>query len=181
MLSNLGSNKILTLRDVSLTATDIRQRIRDELEDTSLFGLSPGAAGYYREPQEIFGDKVCEKFWSEDLEEASKCLAFGRATASVFHLMRAMEVAVQNLGSNAGVPDVNKEWGKILSDLQSKISAMEKGPVRNQWSECHVNLYHVKQAWRNETMHPKSTYTTDQAKEVLQTVKVFLNQLEKLI
>jgi hypothetical protein len=117
----------------------------------------------------------------EDLDEACNCLALARATACVFHLMRAMEEAVKILGTKLGVTNVEKEWGKILSDIGAKIEAMPKGQSRDEWSACHVNLYHVKQAWRNSTMHPKETYTTEQAKEVLDAVFAFLKQLATLV
>jgi hypothetical protein len=58
---------------------------------------------------------------------------------------------------------------------------MPKGPARDEWSACHVNLYQVKQAWRNSTMHPKETYTTEQAKEVTEAVHAFLRQLSTLV
>ena len=75
----------------------------------------------------------------------------------------------------------DREWGKLLSDIDAKIEQMPKGDMRNAWSECHANLYHVKQAWRHGTMHPKETYTPDQAKEVFQAVRVFMIQLATLV
>jgi len=95
--------------------------------------------------------------------------------------MRAMEEAVKILGTKLGVANVEKEWGKILSDLTSKIEAMPKGTHRDEWSACHVNLYHVKQAWRNSTMHPKETYTNQQARDVLRAVRAFMQQLATLV
>ena len=40
---------------------------------------------------------------SEDIAEAGKCLGVGRPTASVFHLMRVMEIGVPRFGDVLGV------------------------------------------------------------------------------
>ncbi len=58
---------------------------------------------------------------------------------------------------------------------------MPRGEQRDEWSGRHVNLYHVKQAWRNSTMHPKETCTSEQAKEVFDAVRVFMRQLATLV
>jgi HEPN domain-containing protein len=122
----------------------------------------------------------------EDIEEAAKALALQRPTACVFHLMRAMEIAVKRLGKRVGVQNVDKEWGKILSDIGKGIEAMPfkteaEKRKRNRWSEVHTHLYHVKQAWRNDTMHPKQTYTREQAHEVFQACRVFMDRLADLV
>jgi HEPN domain-containing protein len=117
----------------------------------------------------------------EDIAEAARCLAFGLTTAVVFHLMRAMELAVQAFASHLGVTNVEKEWGKLLSDIRAKVEAMPKGDTRDKWSESHTHLYHVKQAWRNVTMHPKRTYTEQEAKAVFDAVSSFMRHLAPLV
>jgi hypothetical protein len=52
---------------------------------------------------------------------------------------------------------------------------------RDAWSESHSHLYHVKQAWRNGTMHPKKTYTQEEAEAVFAAVRVFMRHLAKLL
>jgi hypothetical protein len=122
----------------------------------------------------------------EDLARAGDCLALQQSTAVVFHLMRAMEVVVQRLGKKLGVTNTDKEWGKILSDVHRAIEKMPNGTPkektkRNAWSEAHANLYHVKQAWRNETMHPKQTYDRAEALAVYTSMQVFMTHLAKLV
>jgi hypothetical protein len=92
-----------------------------------------------------------------------------------------MECAVQALAKETGISDVEKEWGKLLSDLAAKIEKMPKGAKRDAWSESHSHLYHVKQAWRNSTMHPKRTYTEEEAMEVFGAVKSFMRHLSGLV
>ncbi len=181
LIARLESEKRPTVAQAVNAIAEIRSRFQDELDDRVLLGLTQFEAAFCVEPEKLFGEKICEKFGSEDLEEAALCLSLGRNTACVFHLMRAMECSVKVLGSKLCIDNVDKEWGKILSDISSKIQAMPKGEARDRWSECHANLYHVKQAWRNKTMHPKRTYTDEQAHDVLKAVKAFLAQLVTLL
>ncbi len=165
----------------------LQERIRDELEAEYFFHLTPADVPLYIAAQP-FGEEVGYKFpkAAEDIEEAAKSLALQRPTACVFHLMRAMEVIVKRLGKKLGVQNVEKDWGKILSDIAAAIEKMPKSTEaekrrRNRWSEAHTHLYHVKQAWRNDTMHPKQTYTRQQAHEVFAATRVFAAHLAGLV
>jgi hypothetical protein len=65
-----------------------------------------------------------------------------------------------------------------IQKMTDKTAAQKR--KKNRWSEARANLYHVKEAWRNESMHPKQTYTSEQAREVLEAVRVFMTALAKL-
>jgi hypothetical protein len=52
---------------------------------------------------------------------------------------------------------------------------------RNRFSQAHAHLFHAKNAWRNEVMHPKATYTDAEAEELLSAVKTFMNNLASLL
>jgi hypothetical protein len=43
-----------------------------------------------------------------EIDEAGKCLALGRSTAAVFHLMRAMEIGIKGVSRCIGVADPTK-------------------------------------------------------------------------
>lgn len=180
--------------DTPLSADTIAQhlkmlenRIVDDLDYEKFLHIDPNDADLYglKAP---FGPLVEKKFPAaiEDIEEAANCIAVGQSTASVFHVMRAMEVAVKRMGKKTGTAILEKEWGKILSDIGAYVTALPKTTPREkkrraEWSAAHANLYHVKQAWRNETMHPKKTYTREQAREVFASTKFFLNHLAGLV
>lgn len=72
------------------------------------------------------------------------------------------------------------EWGLILANMKAPIEAMQ-GAEKNNWSEVFPLLYHVKNCWRNATMHPKQTYTDEEAAEVYNAVKSFIRRAAKLI
>jgi HEPN domain-containing protein len=162
---------------------EIHNRIHDDLKLRRFLSLESREIPYFGKAREIFGSKVEQKFpnATEDIEGAGNCLALGQPTAAVFHLMRAMELAVQTLSSTLDIQNVEREWGKLLSDIHKKIEKMPKGTVRDEWSEVHANLYHVKQAWRHSTMHPKETYTFEQARDVLSAVRAFMDHLSDLV
>jgi HEPN domain-containing protein len=157
---------------------DLRSRLDDELNEEQFLHVPAYLLKYYS-ALDLFGLEIAEAFISlnEDLENAGKCLAVGQPTACIFHLMRAMEGAVQALCVKLSITNVEREWGKLLSDLHKAIEQMPKSPGRDEWSQVHANLYHVKQAWRNDTMHPKQTYTSEQAEEIFEAVRIFLRQL----
>lgn len=72
---------------------ELRRRIYDELRSKVHYVLDEYEAEYVRNASP-FGDAVFDAFPSaaEDILESSKCLGLSRYTASVFHLMRALEV-----------------------------------------------------------------------------------------
>jgi HEPN domain-containing protein len=154
-----------------------------EMGARSVFALSSENASLVNDPGPLFGQAVADAFplAAEDISEAGKCLGLGRHTAAVFHLMRSMEVAVQALASALGVVNIERAWGVLLSDMRTAIEALPKGARRVQFSEAASNLYHVKEAWRNDTMHPKKTYTEEEATAVYRAVQSFMTHLALLV
>lgn len=159
--------------------SELSGRLPDELSTKMLLAMPEFSKKYLMPESPLFGKPVEDAFpaTTEDIAEAAACMVFARYTAAVFHLMRAMETAVQALSSKLGIQCIELEWGKLLSSMKEKIEAMPKGTERDKWSENHSLLYHVKQAWRNNTMHPKQTYTEDEAWTVYDAVKSFLTNL----
>lgn len=163
------------------------QRFKDELAAQKFLHVSLERIKYYRQKQ-LFGPEVAGKFpeAGEDIENAGNCYALGQPTACVLHLMRAMEAAVEGLSLRLGVVILPRDtWGQMLGKMDDKIKEMpEKTKPQKQkkarWSEARANLFHVKEAWRNESMHPTQTYTLDQARDVIEAVRTFMTGLAKL-
>lgn len=160
----------------------IFSRIEDQLVGTHFLYIEQRHRQYFDNASAWFGEQ-CESVFirsKEDIEEAGKCLALGRSTACVFHLMRAMEAAVQVLCQKLGIENTERQWGSLLSDMDKEIQKMPKNDARKAWSLARANLFHVKEAWRNEVMHPKETYTEAQAQEVFESTRVFMTHLVSL-
>lgn len=162
-------------------ATD---RMNDELSLATFIQIANTKADYYYN-DEIFGQAVMNRFPKaiEDIQEAAKCFALGRSTACVFHLMRAMELATQYLGKRLGLSFVTeKNWANILDQVDKAIKALpvknsRQKAKRNRLSEASAHLRMVKDAWRNDVMHPKETYTEEEAERVFRNVKDFMVHL----
>jgi hypothetical protein len=157
--------------------------IRMEMEDV-LFLYVPTQQTEFYNKTDLLGKDVSTKFpaLQFDIVEAGNCYALGRGTAAVFHLMRIMEVGVQEFGKKLSVSLVNeKNWQNILDEINKAIKALPKGPQVVEMSQASANLYAVKLAWRNEVMHPKDTYTLEEAETLIRQGKIFMEQLAKII
>jgi len=169
-----------------LALRNIAERFHDELENMKFFHVPGGLVSYYAQDA-LFGKPVFDKFKNarDDIKSAGSCLALGQSTATVFHLMRAMEVAVRHLARrpHANIPITPKAtWRQITGAMDLKIKAMpEKTPrekeKREKWESARANLHHVGSVWRNGTMHPAKTYTPSQARDVMDACKVFMGDL----
>lgn len=140
---------------------------------------------WYKPSSPIFVKEMTDKIpaIAEDADEAAKCLALSRPTACVFHLMRVMELGVQKLGETLGVALVSeKNWQNILDETNKAIKALDHKQSRTKaLAEVSSHLYGVKVAWRNEVMHPKQTYTPEEAEAIFNNVRTFIRELAGVI
>jgi len=184
--NRIGATRHLSMSGPEIVASidEVERRIRDELDSELFVHVSSSAASFF-ESASPFGQKVEAKFptISEDVSEACMCIALERFTACVFHLMRVMELLVQTFGTAIGVSLVaTKNWQNILDEANKAIKAMDaKQPKTKLYAEIAAHLYAVKLAWRNEVMHPKATYTGEEARRIFESVKVFAESLAETI
>ena len=175
-----------TLREIWDRIDEVHARLYDELENRGMFFYIPMDRAKHFEALEPFGKRVSLKFpkLTEDIQEAEKCFACGRFTACVFHLMRIMEYAVQRMGKLLRVElEVEKEnWQAILNRINGQIKLLDhKLPKTVLLTEIASHLYNVKVAWRNSVMHPKSTYTEEEAENLLKQVGLFIQGLARVV
>jgi len=171
--------------------TDLRQRFEDELSRID-FGFIPKAkAPYYLGYS--FGREFDKKFpeLRREVEDAARSYSHDLYTASVFHLMRVMEVGVQYFGRQLGVkltttPTGNQSireltWKEILDGIRGKIKGPYKTTKAKRRSEERQalvsHLEAVKEAWRNPTMHPRASYDESECLNILNHVKAFMSDL----
>jgi hypothetical protein len=164
--------------------SELENTIRREMQGKKFFYMPPASAEFY-DKKELFGTEVNAKFSAiqYDMVEAGNCYAMGRGTACVFHLMRVMEVGVQQLGSKLGVALVTeKNWQNILDEVNKAIKVLPpKASGTVEMSQASANLYSVKLAWRNEVMHPNDTYTLEEAENLIRQVKIFMRNLADIL
>ena len=198
-LSVKHADRVLSNHKTSLTAGQLKEavvqlqdRMRDELDNVYFLHVPFEKARVYYNPHP-FGEAVSNKFPRAitDMQEASKCLALARYTACVFHLMRVMEIGVQHLGKKLKIPDTHeKEWQAILNSVNGALRRMSNPPtpltsrkkaVRDRYAKAAAHLENVKNAWRNNVMHPKASYTAEEAEEVFQAVKTYMQHLATIL
>lgn len=148
----------------------------------SVLILSSAASKMYSPANPLFGDDVEKSFPSSsfDVSEAGKCLALSRYTAAVMHLMRALEPAVSVLQKSVGVSVPKTQWDQVFNQIEKtlKDDAGKFTPDQRQWfAEATTDFRRFKNAWRNYTMHAKTTYDEERAMDIFYGVKSFMNHL----
>jgi hypothetical protein len=183
MLARLA-NQDVTVGEWTNLLRQLDHTILWEMQDRSFFYMPPKDSSFY-DQKELFGETVNRKFpkMQFDIVEAGNCFATGRGTACVFHLMRIMEVGVQELGTALGIVLVSeKNWQVILDEVNKAIKRLPpKDSKTVALAQASANLYSVKLACRNEVMHPKDTYTLEEAENLIRQVKLFMNHLAGII
>jgi hypothetical protein len=111
----------------------------------------------------------------------------GQPTACVLHLNRAMEIAIHRLAKKLKVPvDAKDNMGSMLGAMTDPIKKLpDRKPSEKRkkelWAECRTNLYHVKMAWRDPAHHGKQSYDDTQARDIMDRVRGFMQQLATLL
>jgi hypothetical protein len=150
----------------------------------------------------LFGEKVLQAFPSAeiDIREAGNSIAVGNGTAAVFHLMRAVEVALVSLAyhfkikrarhNKKYVPIQNQEWNQIISRIESKVRRKAESFLRGKKKDEFSAYYHgllmefrgFKDAFRNQVSHGRVAYSPSDAIAIKDRVERFLISLsEKVI
>src|ERR1700730_16644282 len=144
---------------------------------------------YFDPERPLFGKDFAKNYISAafEVDEAAKCLALSRPTASVFHLMRLMEIGVRSVARCLQVPDpiqpADRSWGAVLKKVRDGIDA--KWPTvaarsagdGEVFDVLYASLDAVKNPWRNSTMHPANKYTVEEAEHVVAAVRGFIMRL----
>jgi hypothetical protein len=180
-----------TWEAISKHAMDISRTLRRELTQAKVLSLNAQEANFYQPAQALFGPVFESRFptmGAFELDEAAKCLALGRPTACVFHLIRLLEVGIKALALCLGIPDPVKpsqrNWTLILSNIMSNgiaekwpDAASRMNPKCKMLEELHASLDAVKNPFRNPTMHIENKYTDSEAQHLFALVKGFMMKL----
>ena len=162
---------------------ELGERIDDEMNDRMFAFIPSERAKYFPGGEPLFGNAVEAAFpeMTADIEDAGLCLAVGSGTATVYHLMRVMEHALLKLTAKLKIDLENIDrmtWGQILGPIDAKIALTpKKTKEHDDCSEAALHLRHVKNAWRDPTMHNRRRYDQSEAEAIFQSVKTFINHL----
>ncbi|MGA3116140.1 MAG: hypothetical protein ABSF90_17100 [Syntrophobacteraceae bacterium] len=200
--SNLDSPLYQVLFAVESQIRSARTKILEELKRRKFLWVD-NALSQYVDRDDLFGPEVKAAFpsASPDIKEAGNCLAVGCYTASVFHLMRAVEWGLRAFCTHLGFRKVKKgkkgqlvpvpyaEWDRILNQLdehiQKKVDRYKVGPHKQAAQEFYKSstqeISAIKDAWRNHVMHTRRDYGLEDVYAIMAHVKRLMVRLSAKI
>ena len=153
----------------------------------------------------LFGEAVSTAFPSAkcDLRDAGNCLAIDANTAAVFHLMRVTELGLRGFCGHLGVREVLDKydrtgagqhkyrpieyavWEKILGQLKDDVAAkinsysdhQEKQLAQEFYPAILLEIWAIKEAFRNHVMHARRDYIHEDAVAVMAHVRRLMTKL----
>jgi hypothetical protein len=189
-IANILTNERVAIQEIKGELKHLNEVMQDEVKTKLFLSISPNAAALYTNPHP-FGEAVSVAFPSAlyDIQEAGKCFACERYTASVFHCMRSVEYIMRVFAWDRRATTVKngKEypidmatWEEIIKALTDEVGKISnwprtRGEVRTQALEFYNSSMEefraMKDAWRNHIMHSRRSYIAEDASQVMEHVK----------
>lgn len=162
--------------------------IQSELEAHLFFVVPAERKRWFQEGDAaLFGKTVADAFpdSTPEIAEAGRCLALARWTASVFHLMRALELSLHQWARQLGVSQFDaielENWRTILNAADKTIRELEQQPKSiakdsdlKYYSETLAQYRAIKDAWRNHVAHGRDRYDEGRALSIMNHVREFM-------
>lgn len=172
---------------IASQADEARLLIYRELESKLLLSINTAHAAKFAPLEPPFGQAVDQRFpaASDDIEESGKCLALGRYTASVFHIMRAAEAAAAVVSTALGGA-IEKDgepltFGGLFNEVSNKIDAMPRGPEKDAWLRLKGFMSALNRGTRTKVAHPGTFYTEEKAEALFGAAKSFMEEADELL
>lgn len=179
------NRKILTKRSIDAlhgSLNTINQAIRAEASTKFALILSREKAHLYS-PLNPIWPEFRTQFQAAiyDIDEAAKCLALGRTTAAVFHLMKIVELCLRAAVKYLKIDSpINPNWGIQLNAITTNINDRgAKWELRDFFRDLTQHLYAIKDAQRNATMHVETVYTQEEAELIFKNTESFCKKIAK--
>jgi hypothetical protein len=184
----------LTNNFLNTRVKDIDFMFRTQCDKVKFFRLTKEESRMF-DNSKLFGTAVADAFSSDEttyeIREAGSCLAFGRYTATVFHLMRVLEKGLKALANELAVPFTIPfdylNWQNIIEQIEATIKNLGnlkpgkyKTDTLQSYAEVAKQFRYFKDAWRNSVAHSRETYDIDQARSIFRHVQEFMEDIVKL-
>jgi len=156
-----------------------------------LFYLNASEAEYYSAPLKGW-ENVIARFTDTlmDIEEMSKCFAFGQYTAAVFHSLQVVEIGVIGLGKLIGAKDHQTGWNATTLQLKKIYATKYQDRTLFQRTNAHFleQVYAetdvLMRAWRNKVSHAQgklvlltADFSGEVASEIISASRGFMRRL----
>lgn len=170
---------------------ELQRAITLELTSRYFVQIHKQRRSFYEQDSPPFGDAVARQFSeaTRDISDAARCLALEQWTATVFHLMRVLEIGLRRFSDMINVPfkgDIELEnWKNIIDQLEKHIKSLEqtlpKGPEKDNdlrfYASAASQFWHFKNAWRNHVSHSRATYDERDAVMIWNSVREFMTAI----
>jgi hypothetical protein len=183
---NVAWKKFPSQEEAAGLIEGVRNSLQAQLASRK-FGFIPRDKLKYWMAERLFGDQVYCKFERArtDLQESGNCFAMGQYTASVFHLMRVMEVGLLRLAKRFKVKDTaRKTWGEIIGEIQNEINQRKRIPRSKatavKYDPIIAYFRSAKDGWRNRVCHSTVSYTEPQAASIFSATEGFMRALAEM-
>jgi hypothetical protein len=177
-----GKDAVLTAEQADAiqdAITVIRPALNVEASKRKAFIVSPKRWDVDRllqAPSSMLGPGVfaqLDELAQFDFEEACRCLAFQRASAAAFHMMRCIEGMLRMLYCSVvmrkRLAKKDQTWGAMLKQLRGRSTP----PPASLLDE----LDNIRNNYRNPTQHPDAKYDIHRAQDLLGICIGVVNQM----
>jgi hypothetical protein len=181
---------IVKCGDLRIDLRELRRRFEDELRGKPFFQLFPPELELYKSPSKGW-ESVIERFPQTriDIEECSKCMAFERHAAALFHVLLVAEFGIIQVARLFNVAGDKPGWGCL--DRLARISDkkwQDKSPTEQQYSDFLKGLLplavSIKDTWRHKISHVDNRlewldtdFSPEVAREIISATRGFMRRL----
>lgn len=186
--NELSKGDYFTAGNYAVSQYELIRRITDEMRASAMYlRLEGDEPKYFSGKALSWGDAPARFVVQDEINEGMQCFALGRYPASVFHMMRVLEIGLNALAGELGVPFEHRNWENVIAAIEAELVRREKAPNTppdphrkarlHFYGESARHFRFLKEAWRNYAVHVKETYDHGTAQSVLQHVSEFIRQL----
>lgn len=180
------------LADDTLNAqiNELDNRFKDEMDGLFFLYIPKNRIDWWRE-KNLFGDRTHSAFPSAtfDIEEAAKCMAIGRHTACVLHLMRVLEVGLSSVCVSLRLPPGKTGWKSSIHKIEKEVkrrNELRRKPkgwskMSTFYAQAAISFDHLKDAWRNHVAHAQERYDEERAEQIWDNAKALMQHLASKI
>lgn len=186
----LDQDETMTLSNAALRMKLLHDDIVKELATSAYFlMMTVDEAEFYQQPNgPVFGPDVAARFEGADFDisSAARCLALDEPTAAVFHLMRAVELALRLLTQRLRIKRAEwSDWGYLLKNIDGRLKEWENHPRKTTalrrklqfYARARSDFAAFNEAWRKHVSHSRAQYELLEAKLIYQHVRALMQQL----
>jgi hypothetical protein len=186
----IKAKRVLKCGDIETRLGELRRRFEDELKELPFFQLSPQELTLYKSPRAGW-ETITDRFpkTAIDIDECSRCFAFGRYGAALFHVLLVAEYGVIALAKLLGVEGDKPGWGALerLEKLSSK-PYKDRSSLEQQYSKILDSMmpfaHSMKNEWRHKINHVENKiewvdtdFSPQMAANIIGSVRGFMDKL----